>query len=100
MNAHEIGSKDWWLVVSTMPANEALDHLNGYKSAILEKLSGRADQIQSQKLMTRLNAEIKRRNLQIDRSCWREACRNVLDPEQFEAVCAERHRLEVGVANA
>jgi hypothetical protein len=95
MNAHEIGSNDWWIVVNSMPANEALDHLNGYKSGILEKLSGQSDQIQSQKLMTRLNAEIKRRNLQIDRSSWRQACKNVLDVELFEAVCAERHRLEM-----
>jgi hypothetical protein len=100
MNAHEIGGEDWWTVVSTMPADEALSHLNGYKAGILEKLSGQADQIQSQKLMTRLTAEIKRRNLQIDRSSWREACRNVLEPEQFEAVCAERHRLAMGDGNA
>ena len=100
MNAHEIGNKDWWTVVSTMPADEALSHLNGYKAGILEKVSGRTEQIQSEKLLTRVNAEIKRRNLQIDRSSWREACRNVLDHEQFEAVCAERHRLEVGGRNA
>jgi hypothetical protein len=98
MTAHEIGSKDWWLVVNTMPAIEALSHLNGYKAGILEELLGRTDQISSQKLMTRVNAEIKRRNLQIDMSSWREACRNVLDPEQFEAVCAERHRLEMGIS--
>ncbi len=96
MTAHEIGSKDWWLVVNTMPADEGLCHLNGYKAGILEDLAGKPDQISSQKLLTRVNAEIKRRNLQIDRSSWRKACRNVLDPEQFEAVCAERHRLEVG----
>lgn len=100
MNAHEIGSADWWLVVNTMPADEALSHLKGYKSKILEKVSGQKDQHQSAKLVTRVNDEIKRRNLQIDRSSWREACRNVLDPEQFEAVCAERHRLELGQVNA
>jgi hypothetical protein len=95
MNAYEIGSKDWWLVVNSMPAYEALDHLNGYKAGILEKVSGQSDQIQSAKLLTRVNAEIKRRNLQIDRSSWREACKNVLDAELFEAVCAERRRLEM-----
>jgi hypothetical protein len=100
MTAHEIGSKDWWIVVSTMPADEALCHLKGYKAGILEDLAGKPDQISAQKLLTRVNAEIKKRNRQIDRSSWREACRNVLDPEQFEAVCAERHRLEVGGTNA
>ena len=100
MNAHEIGSKDWWMVINTMPADEAVSHLNDYKAGIVEKMSGQSNQIQAAKLLTRVNAEIKRLNLQIDRSSWREACRNVLDPDQFEAVCAERHRLAMGAGNA
>ena len=98
MTAHEIGTKDWWLVVNTMPADEGLRHLTSYKAGILEALLGQKNQSESHLLLTRVNAEIKRRNLQIDRSSWCNACRNVLDTEQFEAVCAERHRLEVGAA--
>jgi hypothetical protein len=88
------------MVINTMPADEAVSHLNDYKAGIVEKMSGQSNQIQAAKLLTRVNAEIKRLNLQIDRSSWREACRNVLDPDQFEAVCAERHRLAMGAGNA
>lgn len=93
MNASEIGSKDWWTVIQTMPHIEALSHLNGYRAALVQETAGTPAYIAATAQLIRVNAEIKRINMVLSRNQWSEACRNVLTPELFEAVSTERRRL-------
>jgi hypothetical protein len=80
-----------------MPHVEALEHLQGYKSALLEKIVGTALHADASKHLTRVNAEIKRINMLTNEAHWQKAARNVLAPELFDAVQIERRRLEESI---
>ena len=94
MNASEVGSKDWWLVVLSMPAAEALEHLHGFKASILEKHQHTSQSSAVSHHITRINLELKRLNRLISEATWQQAARNVLDPETFDAVLTEKRILE------
>ena len=94
MNASEPGSKDWWRVVQTMPPEEALIHLNDYRAALVIYNIGHPSYITAAAMLVKVNAEIKRFNRVIDNGRWYRACKNVLPPEQFDAVLMEKRRLE------
>lgn len=94
MNASEPGSKDWWLVVQSMPADEALIYLNDYRASLIEHNAGKSFQIAADGELSRVNAEIRRFNVVKSESQWKRASRNVLPPELFEAVFVEVRRLE------
>ena len=98
MNASEVGSKDWWLVVLSMPTAEALEHLHGFKASIIEKHQNTSLSSAVSHHVTRANLEIKRLNRLINEGTWQRAARNVLDPETFEAVQLEKRILEEGDA--
>ena len=91
MNASETGSRDWWIVVLSMPIQERIDHLNGYKCSLLEQ---HGTNVEAATKLTRVNAEIKRANLLMNEGCWQNACRNILTEDQFHAVQMERRRLQ------
>lgn len=86
MNASEMGSNDWWLVVLSMPMEEGLEALHRYKSLLLEASVGHSVHANSAKKLTRVNDEIKIRNRKINDSQWREVCRKVLPPELFAEI--------------
>ncbi len=94
MNASEPGSKDWWRVVQSMPFEEALIHLNDYRASLVLYNIGHPQYITASALLGKVKAEIKRLNQVLDNSRWSRACRNVLPPEQFDAVLIEKRRLE------
>lgn len=94
MNASEVGSKDWWRVVQSMPHEEALIHLNDYRASLMAYNIGQPQYITASALLVKVNAEIKRFNRIIDSGRWYRACNNVLPPEQFDAVLLEKRRLE------
>lgn len=94
MNASEVGSKDWWRVVQTMPHEEALSHLNDYRASLMVYNIGHPRYISACAQIAKINPEIKRINRLIDHSRWYKACKNVLDPELFDAVLTEKRRLE------
>ena len=98
MTASEIGSADWWLVVLSMPAGEALEHLHGFRASILEKHQHTSLSSAVSHHVTRINLEVKRLNRLINEATWQRAARNVLDPETFEAVQMEKRILEKGDA--
>ena len=98
MNASEIGSADWWLVVLSMPTSEALEHLHGFKASILEKHQHTSKANAVSPHLTRINLELKRLNRLINEGTWQQAARNVLDPETFAAVLTEKRILEDGDA--
>lgn len=86
MNASEMGSNDWWLVVLSMPIEEALESLLRYKSLLLEASMGNSVYLESAKKLTRVNDEIKIRNRRLNESQWREVCKKILPPELFDEV--------------
>ena len=94
MNAAEVGSKDWWRVIQTMPHEEALIHLNDYRSSLLVYNAGQPQYITASSQVAKINVELKRLNRIIDDSRWYKACKNVLDQELFDAVLMEKRRLE------
>lgn len=94
MNAHEMGSLDWWLTIKTMPAEEALFYLHSYKASLLELTHGTAAYAAASYRLSRVNAELKRNNRLISDSEWRKVCRDVLPPELFEMVVVEKRRRE------
>lgn len=94
MNASEVGSKDWWRVVQSMPPEEALIRLNDYRTTLMVYTVGHPEYIQSAARISKINAEIKRFNRIIDNARWYKACRNVLSQEDFDNVLMEKHRLE------
>ena len=94
MNASDIGSKDWWLVIRSMPFEEALMHLNDYRAALVELNIHEPQYISASQKLIKVNNEIKRLNRIIDNSRWYKACRNVLDQETFDVVIMEKRRLE------
>lgn len=94
MNASEVGSKDWWRVIRTMPHQEALVHLNDYRADLMIHNAGQPQYIAAAAMIVKINAEIKRLNLILDYSRWYRACKNVLDQETFDAVIVEKRRLE------
>ena len=91
MNASETGSRDWWIVVLSMPIQERIDHLNRYKCSLLEQ---HGTHVEAATKLTRVNAEIKRANLLFNEGCWQNACRNILTEDQLHAVHMERRRLQ------
>lgn len=94
MNASKVGSSDWWLVIQSMPPSEALQHLNDFRASLVRHNQGTPEYIAAAKDLIKVNAEIKRFNLMLDNGRWYNACRNVLPPEQFDAVLAEKRILE------
>ena len=86
MNASEIGSKDWWMVVLSMPVEETLSELFRYRSLLLEATIGTPAYLESAKKLTRVNDEIKTRNRKLSESQWQTVFRKVLPPELFEEV--------------
>lgn len=86
MNASEVGSKDWWLVIRSMPPIEAMTHLNDYRAALLAENIGKSSYVQTAPVITRINAELKRLNMLMDNLRWSKACYEVLPPELFEKV--------------
>ena len=94
MNASQVGSKDWWRVIQTMPHEEALVHLNDYRSSLLVHNAGQPQYINASSQIAKINVELKRLNRIIDDSRWSTACKNVLDQELFDAVLQEKRRLE------
>lgn len=86
MNASEMGSSDWWLVVLSMPMEEALYELHRYKSLLLEASIGNSVYKESAKKLTRVNDEIKIRNRRLNDCQWREVCKKILSPELFDEV--------------
>ncbi len=85
MNASIRGSKDWWLVVQSMPAIEALQHVQDYREELLSATDG-APKPTEAAVLSRLNVEIKRLNKCINEACWQKACRMVLDEDTFSNV--------------
>lgn len=94
MNASEMGSKDWWVVVQSMPAIEAREQLDMYKASLLEQTSGKPNYIEASRLLTRVNTELKNVHSQIDNARWYKACKAVLPEEVFDAVLAYKRQLE------
>lgn len=94
MNACDVGSKDWWRVVQSMPFEEALIHLNDYRASLVLYNIGHPQYITASAMLGKVKAEIKRLNQILDNSRWSKACKNVLDPEALEAVMVEKRRLE------
>ena len=86
MKASEIGSSDWWLVVLSMPMDEALSELTRYRSLLLELIVGTSAHLENTKKITRVNDEIKIINRRITESQWQTVCRKVLPPELFDEV--------------
>lgn len=93
MNAAELGSKDWWTVVMSMPLQERVDYLNGYKFSLLEQHGGAVTHFAAAHSLTRVNTEIKRANILINEGFWQRACRSVLTEDQFQQVAMEKRRL-------
>lgn len=94
MNASEPGSKDWWLVVQSMPMEEALLHLHDYRAGLLAANAGKPAYIAAGAEISRVKEEIKRYNRLLSASDWQQACRNVLPAEVYEDVCVERARIQ------
>jgi hypothetical protein len=94
MTASDVGSKDWWLVIQTMPPEEALTRLNDYRASLLIYNAGQPEYINAATQIAKANIEIKRLNKIIDDSRWYRACKNVLDQETFDAVLMEKRMLE------
>lgn len=94
MNASQPGTKDWWLVVQSMPPEEALLHLHDYRAGLLVANAGKAGYIAAGAEVARINEEIKRINRLLAASDWQKACRAVLPSDLYEAVCVERARLQ------
>lgn len=94
MNASDVGSKDWWLVIQTMPHEEALVQLNQYRETLVRENVGKPQYIQASSQVSKVNNEIKRLNRVVDDSRWYRACKNVLDQETFDAVLVEKRMLE------
>jgi hypothetical protein len=94
MTASDIGSKDWWMVVQTMPPEEALTQLTDYRASLLIYNAGHPQYINASTQVAKINVEIKRLNRVIDDSRWYKACKNVLDQEMFDAVLMEKRMLE------
>lgn len=86
MIASEYGSDDWWLVVLSMPAYEALEYLCRYRSLLLENSLGTSAYTSSVKKITRINDEIKIRNRRINDAQWQQACKKMLNPELYDEV--------------
>ncbi len=98
MTASEVGSKDWWRVVQSMPFQEALIHLNDYRASLMVYNVGQPQYMAAAAQITKINAEIKRLNQIIDNGRWYRACKNVLDQDMFDAVLIEKRRLEEAAA--
>lgn len=94
MNASEPGSKYWWRVVQSMPPEEALICLNDYRAGLVIYNIGHPQYVTATAMLVKVNAEIKRFNRIIDSGRWYRACKNVLPPEQFDAVLIEKRLLE------
>lgn len=90
----ELGSKEWWIVVQTSPLIQAELMLRDYKSVIINDKIGTIDTPAAQNLLSKVNAEIHLISQKQHRSSIRMAMKNILTPEQYEAVIAEQVRLE------
>ena len=94
MNASEIGSKDWWTVIRSMPWQEAWQHLNDYRAELMAVSAGTPQYIIASAQISKVNAEIKRINIMTDRSRWEKAMRMVLTEEQYQLVIETKKELE------
>lgn len=94
MNASEIGSKDWWMVIRSMPWQEAWQHLNDYKSELVLVSIGTPKYIQASAQIAKINAEIKRINIMTDYARFTKAMRMLLTEEQYQLVMETKKDLE------
>lgn len=85
----------WWLTIQSMPLSEALVMLRDYRAMLLRENGGDKGYFGASLEINRINAEIHRMSQVIDRSTLRQAMKNVLPPELYEAVMVERERLEL-----
>lgn len=97
MNASEIGSKDWWLVVLSMPAEEALSELTRYRSLLLEQTAGKSNYLEAAKKITRVNDEIKTINRRIEAGRWQAVCKKILPVELYSEVYMQVRILQDGL---
>lgn len=95
MNASDWGSADWWVVVRTSPLQDALQRLHDYKSELLNVTVGHPEYITTSAKLQKVNQEIKRYNERLDSSRWYKACKEVLTPDDFDAVCVRKRMLEM-----
>ena len=86
MNASELGSDDWWILVQSMPHSEAIGLLSSYKVELLKATAGTPQYIKASSQLTKVNFEIKRRNLILNEGRWKNICRQILPPELFDQV--------------
>ncbi len=93
MNASELGSSDWWLVVQSSPFDEAERLLKDYKSTLLVNKVGTPEYVAAGALISRVNSEIHRLSQLQDRASLTVAIRNVYGQEGVDAVMTERARL-------
>ncbi len=93
MNASELGSADWWLVVQSSPLDEAERMLKDYKSALLVLKVGTPEYIAAGATVSKVNAEIHRLSQIQNRTTLMQALRNVYGQEGVEAVKVEQARL-------
>lgn len=94
MNASEIGSKDWWNVIRSMPWQEAWQHLNDYRAELMNVAVGTPRYITAGAQIAKVNAEIKRINLMTDHARFTKAMRMVLTEEQYQLVLETKKDLE------
>lgn len=94
MNASDVGSKDWWDVIRSMPWQEAWQHLNDYRSELMEVAVGTPNYGVAAGKLTKVNAEIKRINLMTDHARFTKAMRMVLTEEQYLLVMETKKELE------
>lgn len=94
MNASEVGSKDWWSVIRSMPWQEAWQHLNDYRSELMVVTAGTPQYIKAAAQISKINAEIKRINIMTDRARWEKAMRMVLTDDQYQLVVQTKKELE------
>lgn len=94
MNASQMGSKDWWLVVGDMPVVERLEELNAYRNALLQQDRGKRNQHEYDVTIARVNEEIKQVRKLEENATWYRACVDVLPSEWFEAVRIRKISLE------
>lgn len=94
MNASEIGSPDWWLVVQTSPMYEGERLLKDYKSTLLTKKAGTPEYLQAGATVAKINAEFHRIAQIQNRAKFTTAVKNVYGQEGVDAVKEELARLE------
>jgi phosphoribosyl-dephospho-CoA transferase len=86
MNASEIGSNDWWLVVLSMPADESLENLQRYRSLLLEETVGTPAYLRNAIKITRINDEMKKITKRTTEAQWQAVCKRLLPPDLYDEV--------------